>query len=62
MKNQNKRYAEGYSLKYTICTHLYLLHENIAKIGFIYRDKRVVGRWWEWIFQESLMLRILMIV
>ena len=62
MKNQNKRYAEGYSLKYAIWTILYLLHENIDKIGFIHRDKRVVGRWREWIFQEPLMLTILMIV
>ena len=61
MKNQSKRYSEGHSLKYAICTTLYLLQENIAKIGFIHRIKRVAGRWWEWIFQEALILRVLMI-
>ena len=44
MKNQSKKYSEGHSLKYAICTTLYLLHENIAKIGFIHRIKRVAGR------------------
>ena len=49
-------------MKYTICTTLYLLHENMTKIGFIHRNKRVAGGWWEWIFQEALILRILMLV
>ena len=34
MKNKRKRYSEVKSLKYTI-------GENIAKIGFINRNKRV---------------------
>ena len=62
MKNQSKSYSEEDSLKYAICTTVYLLHENIARIGFIHRNKRVVGRWWEWTFKEALMLRVLMIV
>ena len=62
VKNQRNRYSEGYSLKYTICKTLHLLHENINKISFIHRNKRVAGRWWEWIFQEALMLRMLMLV
>ena len=62
MKNKIKRYSEDVSLKYTICITLYLLHENIAKIGFIHRNKRVAGIWWKWISQEALMLRILMTV
>ena len=62
MKNQSKSYSDWHSLKHAICTTLYLLHENIAKIGFSHRIKRVAERWWEWIFQEALMLRVLMIV
>ena len=45
MKNQRKRYSEETYLKYTICTTLYLLHENIAKKGFILRNKRDAWRW-----------------
>ena len=44
-------------LKYTTCTTLYLLHENVIKKGLIH-----ACRWWELIFQQALMLRILMIV
>ena len=44
VKNQIKRYSEGFSLKYTIRTILYLLHENIVKIRFIHRNKKVAGK------------------
>ena len=43
MKNQIKRYSEGWSLKYTICTTLYLLHENISKIGLFLEIKEMHG-------------------
>ena len=40
VKCQRKRYSEGSSLKFTICTTLYLLHESITKKCFIHRNKR----------------------
>ena len=40
VKNKSKRYSEETYLKNTICTTLYLLHENITKKGFILRNKR----------------------
>ena len=61
MKNQGKRYSEETYLKFTICTALYLLHENITKKGFILRNKRDAWRWRDWIFEDTLKLIILMI-